>query len=236
MANSKRSRSKPDLPDELRSRISKVTEKRARFVLDSIVRNGSVSTEEISNAGYDHPPRAAQDVRDLGFPLKTVKVKHTNGRSIAAYTLDLDKLQNAGMRGRRFLPKKERQAVIQAAGGKCAFCGSTVNLQIDHRIPYMVGGESTEFQVLCGSCNRKKSWACEHCPNFLELKEPANCRSCYWSGSNDYTHVAMVEERRTDLVWIGKPETDVADRLSREAKNHGKQTAEYIKERLEQIS
>ncbi len=200
MADSKKSRGKPALPDELRSRISKVTNKRARFVLDSIVRNGSVSTEEINSAGYDHPPRAAQDVRDLGFPLKTIKVKHSNGRSIAAYTLDLEKLQKVGMVGRKALAKKERQALIESAGGKCVICGSTVNLQIDHRIPYMAGGESTEFQVLCGSCNRKKSWACEHCPNFLELKEPATCRRCYWSGSNDYTHVAMVEERRTDLV------------------------------------
>jgi hypothetical protein len=215
--------------------IEGVTNKRARFVLDAIVHNGMISTEEISRAGYDHPPRAAQDVRDLGFPLVRLKVKHSNGRSIAAYTLDLERLQNPELSGRRALSKKERQKVIDAAGGRCQISSSTVNLQVDHRIPYQIAGESGgegEFQVLCGSCNRKKSWACEHCPNFLELKDPEICRSCYWFGSASYTHVATVEERRTDLVWIGKPETDVADRLSREAKTAGKRPTEYIKDLL----
>lgn len=220
-----------------RALIEAVSNKRARFVLDAIVKNGLVSTEEISKAGYDHPPRAAQDVRDLGFPLKTVKVKHSNGRSIAAYTLDLEKLQKPGMAGRRALAKRERQNVIDCADGRCQFCSSTLNLQVDHRIPYQIAGESKGtdeeiFQVLCGSCNRKKSWACEACPNFLKTNDAQTCRSCYWSGSDSYTHIATIEERRTDLIWVGKPETDVADRLSREAKTVGKRTTEYIKDIL----
>lgn len=196
-----------------------------------------VSTEEISKAGYDHPPRAAQDVRDLGFPLKTVKTKHSNGRSIASYTLDLEKLQNLGMWGRRPLSKKEREKVIDDVGRTCQICSSTLNLQVDHRIPYQIGGESssgadTQFQVLCGSCNRKKSWACEHCPNFLAAKQAAICRLCYWSGSDSYTHVATTEERRADLIWVGKSETDVADKLDQDAKNLGKTLPEHIKEIL----
>jgi hypothetical protein len=225
------------IPADTRALIELVTNKRARFLLDGIVERGLVSTEEISNAGYDHPPRAAQDVRDLGFPLKTVKVKHSNGRSIAAYTLDLERLQKTGMAGRRSLSKKDRQKFIAGAGGRCQVCSSTLNLQVDHRVPYQVSGESQGagldvFQVLCGPCNRKKSWACEHCPNFLRTKEAEVCRTCYWSGSDAYTHVAMVEERRTDLIWVGKPETDVADKLSREAKTVGKTATEYIKEIL----
>jgi len=211
------------IPAATKALIEAVTNKRARFVLDAIVRNGMVSTEEISNAGYDHPPRAAQDVRDLGFPLKTLKIKHSNGRSIAAYTLDAEKLQALNLTGRRTLSKKERQKLIDDAGGTCHICGSQVNLQIDHRIPYQVSGDSNAadqnaFQVLCGSCNRKKSWACEHCPNFLRMKDADICRTCYWSGSDSYTHIATVEERRMDLIWFGKTETDVADRLKREAK------------------
>jgi hypothetical protein len=34
------------------------------------------------------------------------------------------------------------------------------------------------------------------------------------------------------LIWVGKPETDVADRLSREAKMVGKRPTEYIKDIL----
>lgn len=228
---------KQTLSAETRLLIERVTNKRARFVLDSIVENGSVSTEEISKAGYDHPPRAAQDVRDLGFPLKTLRVKHSNGRSIAAYTLDLEKLQNSDMGGRRAISKTERAKIVDRAGGGCQICSSTLNLQVDHRVPYQVGGESKStdedtFQVLCGSCNRKKSWACEHCPNFLEAKNIQICRSCYWSGSDSYTHVATLEERRTDLIWVGKRETDVADNLECEAKSVGKKLPEYIKDIL----
>src|ERR1035438_3213237 len=163
----------PVVPKELLDRIAAVTNKRARFVLDSIVKAGRVTTEQINQAGYDHPPRAAQDVRDLGFRLKTIKVKHTNGRSIAAYVFDEGEL-DPSKAGRRALPKKERDAIIHAAGGKCQICGAVHNLQADHRIPYEVAGEALAgeldpYQVLCGSCNRKKSWDCEHCRNRLEI-------------------------------------------------------------------
>jgi len=124
------------VPLATKALIECVTNRRARFVLDAFVKNGMVSTEEISKAGYEHPPRAARDVRELGFPLKTLKVKHSNGRSIAAYTLDLEKLQDPGMAGRQALAKKARQRVIDDAGGACQVCSSTLNLQVDHRIPY----------------------------------------------------------------------------------------------------
>lgn len=37
------------------------------------------------NAGYEHAPRAARDVRELGIPLETYKIKDSTGKSIAAY-------------------------------------------------------------------------------------------------------------------------------------------------------
>jgi hypothetical protein len=223
---------KPDFPKELLERIAVVTNKRARFVLDHIVEKGLVTTEEINRAGYDHPPRAAQDVRDLGFRLKTIKVKHTNGRSIAAYVFDEGELE-PGKEGRRLLPKKERDALIHAAGDKCQICGATHNLQVDHRIPYEVAGETQRgeeepFQILDGSCNRKKSWACEHCQNWLEPKSLDVCRSCYWASPTDYTHVAMEEQRRADLVWIGDEVRDF-ERVRREAERHERSVPEEIK-------
>lgn len=130
-----------DFPKDLLERIAAVTNKRALFVLSSIVKNGSVTTEEINQAGYDHSPRAAQDVKDLGFRLKTKKVKHSNGRPIVAYMFDEGAL-DIGKMGRRLLPKKERDALIHTAGGQCQICGATHNLQVDHRIPYEVAGES----------------------------------------------------------------------------------------------
>ncbi len=225
----------PEIRKELLERIAAVRNKRARFVLDSIVTNGLVTTEEINREGYDHPPRAAQDVRDLGFRLKTIKVKHSNGRSIAAYVFDEGELE-AGKEGRRLLPKKERDALIHAAGDKCQICGAGHNLQVDHRIPYEVAGESQHgekepYQILCGSCNRKKSWACEHCQNWLQGKSLRVCRSCYWAEPTAYRHVAMQQQRRTELVWVGDEVKDF-ERIKREAKRDAISVPEEIKRLL----
>jgi hypothetical protein len=225
----------PDLPKEVLKRIAGITNKRARFVLDSIVKKGIVTTEEINQAGYEHPPRAARDVRELGFRLKTIRVKHSTGRSIAAYTLDASNFE-AGKGGRVALSKKERDGVIGTAGGKCQICGAEHNLQVDHRIPYEVGGEAgagevEAYQVLCGSCNRKKSWDCEHCRNWRELREMNVCRSCYWSGASTYNHVAMQEQRRADVVWIGEEVRDF-QRLRAEAERHGRTVPDEIKQVL----
>lgn len=81
-------------------------------------------------------------------------------------------------------------------------------LQIDHRIPYEIGCEpdksdDTNFMLLSGSSNRQKSWNCEHCINFKELKKKEICISCYWAYPENYTHAAMKEIRRIDLIWYG---------------------------------
>jgi hypothetical protein len=195
------------IPEELLARIKGVTNKRARLVLDKIVENGRISTEELAELGYNHPPRAARDVRELGISLKTIKVKHSDGRSIGAYVLDLEGAL-VGKDGRSAMPKKKRDALVKAAGSRCQICGGERNLQVDHRIPYEVAGESQSsekdpYQILDGTCNRKKSWSCEHCHNWIELKDLDICRTCYWANSENYTHVAMEQQRRVDLVWIG---------------------------------
>lgn len=68
--------------------------------------------------------------------------------------------------------------------------------------------EVKEYMALCGSCNRAKSWSCEHCENWLVKKDPAICATCYWASPEDYDHVAMRPMRRLDVVWEGK---EVAD-------------------------
>jgi HNH endonuclease len=221
-----------EVPQDLLARIATVTNKRARFVLDNIVKNGVVTTEEISQAGYEHPPRAARDVRELGFSLKTIKVKHSNGRAIGAYVFGEGEFQT-GKTGRRALSRKGRDVIIHAAGEKCQICGSKHNLQVDHRIPYEVGGEPgldvlQPYQVLCGSCNRKKSWDCEHCQNWLRQKDLKICASCYWAEPITFSHIAMQRQRRADLVWIGD-EVKEFDRLRREAERHRRSISDEIK-------
>ena len=224
------------LSRDLAEHIAAVRNKRARFVLDAIAKKGMVSTEEINKAGYEHPPRAVRDARELGFPIRTVKVKHSNGRTIAAYVFPEDARFGRGKSGRRALTKKQRDAIIDAEGGRCQICGGDENLQVDHRIPYEVAGEPDRdnpaiFMVLCGSCNRKKSWSCEHCPNWTGKRSVAVCETCYWAGSADYPHVAMEQQRRADIVWR---ENEIADyeRLRENAQRAAEAVPEYIKQLL----
>jgi hypothetical protein len=163
-------------------------------------------------------------------------VKSSNGRSIAAYVF----LENARFgydrRGRRILLKKERDAIIEAYGSKCRICGTVENPQVDHCVPFEIGGDpvtddGSVFQVLCGSCNRKKSWSCEHCPNWSKDRNPNICVSCYWSGADAYEHIAMEQQRRVDLVWR---QDEVADyeKLRKKVRRTAEAIPEYIKRML----
>lgn len=222
-----------NISNDFIEKVQSVTNKRARFVLDKILQNGLVTTEEINNAGYDHPPRAARDVRELGFPLKTIKVKHTlTQKSIAAYKFDEGQLQSSKS-GRDTMPKRIRDAIISRCNNKCQICGATHNLQVDHRIPYEVAGEtekdvSEPYQVLCGSCNRKKSWDCESCQNWLNDKVLDICRFCYWANTESYTHVSMKQQRRAEVVWVDE-EIDDFEKLKQDAELNQITIPEQIK-------
>lgn len=224
------------IPSDLAKHIAAVTNKRARFVLDTIAKKGMVTTEEINRAGYEHPPRAVRDARELGFPLRTVKAKHSNGRTIAAYVFPENARFGRGKSGRRALTKKQRDSIIEVAGTKCQICGAEENLQVDHRVPYEVagesaGGSSTKFLVLCGSCNRKKSWSCEHCPNWTGERSITVCETCYWAGSDNYSHVAKEQQRRAEVVWR-KDEVSDYEKLREKARQAAEAVPEYIKRLL----
>ncbi|MBS1982566.1 MAG: HNH endonuclease [Bdellovibrionales bacterium] len=61
----------------------------------------------------------------------------------------------------RYISQATKHAVWQAAGGKCAGCGSTHRLQFDHVRPFALGGDSApeNLQLLCGSCNLRRGIA-----------------------------------------------------------------------------
>lgn len=60
---------------------------------------------------------------------------------------------------RGFIPDDVKLLVWQRDHGQCVRCGSQVELQYDHIIPFSLGGASTpeNLQILCGTCNRAKS-------------------------------------------------------------------------------
>ncbi len=142
-----------DLPKEFKDILAAVTNKRARFVIDTILDKGFCSTEDLKNGGYEHAPRAARDVRELGIPLDTFKIKDSNGKSIAAYKFgdwEAAKRSNqlAKASGRTQLTNKLKNALIERYGARCHLYGEEYParlLQPDHRIPYEIGG----VQLIC---------------------------------------------------------------------------------------
>ncbi len=193
--------------------LHSITNKRARVVIDHILKNGFITTTELEKKyGYNHPPRAARDVREAGVPLETFRVKDKSGKSIAAYKFgDLKKIQKGKLGGRSVLSKEFKESLYKLNNGKCFVCSGNFELrylQIDHRVPYEISGHNAaipknpdDFMLLCGSCNRAKSWSCEHCINWKEEKDQAICKECYWGSPENYLHIALKAIRRLDILW-----------------------------------
>lgn len=138
------------LRKEFLERLSAVTDKRPKTVIEHILKHGFVTTEELRDKhGYNHPPRAAKDVRDQGIPLETFRVRGSDGRKIAAYRFgDLSRVHRGFLGGRRTFPKAFKLALAGSSGPRCGICLQPFEeryLQIDHRIPYEVAGD-IEFE------------------------------------------------------------------------------------------
>lgn len=232
---------KQKFPREFIELCASVTAKRPKTVIDHILRHGSITTEELKNKyGYDHPPRAARDVRELGISLETFRVISANGRKIAAYRFaDPTKKQFRRFSGRTGLSKKIKDQLIEKYGCRCFIYLERMaasDLQIDHRVPYEVAGDcgelkSEDFMLLCGSANRAKSWSCEHCENWRNIKQRSVCLSCYWAFPENYSHVAMRQIRRIDLIWQGE-ETIQYEKLKSDAAKSGAEIPQFVKEIL----
>jgi hypothetical protein len=229
------------LPDDFLQLCKSVTAKRPKAVIDHILEYGFITTEDLKETyGYNHPPRAARDVREHGIPLETYRVTGSDGRKIAAYRFgELTKARFSRLSGRTGLSKQIKAELISAYGCKCFIYLEVMNdrdLQIDHRIPFEVDGEpvleAENFMLLCGSANRAKSWSCENCENWNSLKDKSICLSCYWAYPENYEHIAMRQIRRVDLIWEGD---DIVryEQLKQQAIDLGKPIPELIRELID---
>ncbi|MDZ4765798.1 MAG: HNH endonuclease [Chloroflexota bacterium] len=229
-----------DYPPEFLEKLKQVKGKRARIVVEHILEHGFITTEELETIyGYRHPPRAIRDVREQGISIESFSVKNNAGRSIAAYRFGtITETQLAQLSGRSTFPKRLKTQLLSRQQSHCAICNTQYEsryLQIDHRVPYLIAGElATDdikldlYMLVCASCNRAKSWSCEHCENGHTIKDSAICLTCYWAAPVDYRHVALRPLRRVELVWTDE-EISTHAKLVAKAVDHSLSLQDYIK-------
>lgn len=237
--------------EDIMNYVGKVTKKRAKLVLETILARGFITTEQIrEEIKQKHPPRAAQDVKDLGIPLRNYEFSMPDGTRNSYYTFDLDlPLDERRIGGRSALTKKLRAEMLAHYGRIHAFTGEPLPdslLQVDHRVPFAVAGEVdalrvADFMFLDPTYQRRKSTACEGCSNFKK-KELTVCQSCFWAYPNKYTHVAGDDLRRIDVTWQGH-EVQIYNALVKAAAEKEQSPQSYLKDvcskevaRLEQTS
>lgn len=219
--------------------------KRAIAVLKALLEKGRITTDDLNDLGYNHPPRAVGDVRDLGIPVVTGSTtSERTGRRMAVYSFgDPADIQEGRIGGRSALPKKFKAALIERYGSMDCITGAQLNervLQIDHRVPYRIAGDMglsdhdvESYMLLDASSQRAKSWSCENCPNLLETKEIGVCQTCFWAFPESYEHIATEQIRRVDLVFQGE-DVAVFDKLDEQAKQSGEAVTDLIKSLLAQ--
>ncbi|MYH35649.1 MAG: HNH endonuclease [Rhodospirillaceae bacterium] len=233
-----------DIDPRILALCEKVTAKRPRTVIDHIIEHGHVTTEELQSLyGYDHPPRAVRDVRESGIPIQTFRVRsEKTSRMIAAYRFDSpDRIVRGRIGGRKAFSKRFHAALVDRYGARDAITGERCEaryLQIDHRVPYEVAGDTAhdesrpeEYMLLDGSSQRAKSWSCEQCPNWRDTRDESVCRSCFWAWPESYTHIAGEHVRRVDIEWRGA-EVEVFERLRKRAEKADTTIAAFIKRLL----
>lgn len=210
--------------------------KRPKTVINHIIEHGFITNDDLKDTyGYNHPPRAIRDVREQGIPLETFKVTGKDGRKIGAYRFgNPEEIEAHKLGGRKTFSKAFKQRLVEAYGELCWISSEKYDeryLQIDHRIPYEIAGDEQgdefaveKFMLLSGAAQRQKSWSCENCVNLLTIKNPEICKECYWAYPERYTHVALKQERRVDLIFSGE-NIDTYEKIAKHSSGESIQSA-----------
>ncbi len=199
-------------------KLNQITDKRPFTVIQHIIKHGYITTEELETLyGYKHPPRAVRDVRERGVNIVTYRVKASDGRSIGAYKFGdpvFIEDNTSKTAGRTILSQTLKKALIERFGSICFVYHQSMEerlLQVDHRIPYEIGGEQSDnidcYMLLSPSANRAKSWTCEHCPNW-KIKSIDFCKQCFWAHPEEYTHIAGKKQK---VIIVSFTDNEIED-------------------------
>lgn len=199
-------------------KLNQITDKRPFTVIQHIIKHGYITTEELETLyGYKHPPRAVRDVRERGVNIVTYRVKASDGRSIGAYKFGdpvFIEYNTSKTAGRTILSQTLKKALIERFGSICFVYHQSMEerlLQVDHRIPYEIGGEQSDnidcYMLLSPSANRAKSWTCEHCPNW-KIKSIDFCKQCFWAHPEEYTHIAGKKQK---VIIVSFTDNEIED-------------------------
>lgn len=226
-------------------KLNQITDKRPFTVIQHIIKHGYITTEELETLyGYKHPPRAVRDVRERGVNIVTYRVKASDGRSIGAYKFGdpvFIEDNTSKTAGRTILSQTLKKALIERFGSICFVYHQSMEerlLQVDHRIPYEIGGEQSDnidcYMLLSPSANRAKSWTCEHCPNW-KIKSIDFCKQCFWAHPEEYTHIAGKKQKVIIVSFTDKEIEDYNKLIELVGKENAEITIkqlikDYIKE------
>lgn len=221
-----------------RAYLAKSPNSRAAKAIRLMLERGSATTHDLNLLGYNHPPRAIGDVKDLGFPVIKEMVRGPDGRRMASYRFGSAEDIRQGQIGRTNFSKSFKTRLIAKYGPRDEITMAehpARALQNDHRIPYRVGGDAglsindvDAYMLLDAKSQRAKSWSCEQCSNFRETKSPDICRRCFWAYPSDYDHIAMRDERRVDIIWHGD-EVAEYDLLAEQSEREGLPIEQLLK-------
>lgn len=211
---------------------------RGRKVLEHLLEHGTINLYEIETTLHEaHAPSAIRDVKDRGVPIVPTRKVMAGGKMRQEYALQPNAPLRVGMIGRTGFSKDFKKRLTDHYGAKCLICGTEYDpryLQPDHRVPQRIGGDEPDdqrdvddYMPLCGPDNRAKSFECERCPNWTEMRVET-CEGCYWAHPEDYVHVATRPERREVVVWTGS-EVRAWEKLRRAAAKAGSSVADFIK-------
>jgi len=87
-----------------------------------------------------------------------VDLGHPDNATIEDLARRQTEIGNERLANTRSVPRWLRSTILERDGNRCVKCGSTIDLQIDHIIPFSRGGKTcvTNLETLCRDCNRTK--------------------------------------------------------------------------------